>query len=170
MTETNTPTQRSVINSNAAFIFRASRLICAILAEAIYTFVQLLVFPFRRRAERARIRSVILGSPQSIVLLAAFGLFVISGCRATHPGTSFQKQVDETAWSARELASMKDAQGSLEEDLQAFGSGTSIDGVVWDMEQLFLSPDARTSLEDDLREFGDFEPEDLPETFEMLGW
>jgi hypothetical protein len=114
----------------------------AILLEAIGSFVQFLVFPLRRRSERARVRAVILSWSRAhgavIVTVLILTLSLAAGCQSTMPGSSFGKQVDELGWSAHELIRMDDALGSLQDDLEV----------------LFCDP----------------ELDQLPETFDMLGW
>lgn len=153
-----------------SFTFLAIRLVSSILLEAITTLIQFVLFPFRRRAEREKIRGIILRGSAPIPGLVLAGFLASTGCQSPAPGTGFQKQLDETAASARDLFRMDDAQQSLENDLSDFGSGTSPREMLWDIEQIFLSPDAQHSLEDDLHDFGDWEPDALPETFELLGW
>lgn len=150
-----------------SFTLLAARLIGAIVLEGIVTLGRFLVFPLQARAVRARIRALILGRTAAACAVLALAL---PACSSPHPGSSFQHQLDETAWSAREIVRMDDAQQSLEETLEDLGTGVSASELVWDLEQIFLSPDAQRSIEDDLSDLGDFEPGSIPETFELLGW
>lgn len=166
------PTLKSArpARSGPPFAFQALRLIGSILLEAVTTFFHFVLFPFHRGAERDRIRRIILRLSTLAPFTALLGFLVSAGCQSPAPGSSFQKQLDETAASARDLIRMDDAQQSLEDDLIDLGSGTSPREMLWDIEQIISSPDAQSSLEDDLRDLGDWEPDALPETFELLGW
>jgi len=156
--------------SHAAFPLLAVRLLGSILLEGIATMFHFLVFPFHRSSERRRVREIILRPSFALLLGLSLLGASLAGCRTTAPGSSFGKQVDETVWTLKEIARMDDAQGSLEDDLRDFGSGTSLSEALWDLEQIISSPDAQRSLEDDLHDFGTLELDGIPETFELLGW
>ena len=124
------------------------RLAGSILLEGITSAFQLIAFLLvRGRKERATMHRLILGChPDRLValfagwILGAFLLLPGGGCAAreeslksnpdvasarvasrSHPGTSFQKQLDEFTDSVEVLWRMDDAQQSLEDDLRTFG-------------------------------------------------
>jgi hypothetical protein len=159
----------SSLASEVGMCVRLTRLVLSIILEGVFTLIQFILFPLRRTAERARIRDVIVGR-SGVVSVAFLTLLAVSGCSTTQPGGSFQKQIDETVWSAKQLITADDAQKSLEDDLQDFSGDLTGEELRWELEQIFLSPDAQASLESDLRDFSDPELGQLRETFEMLGW
>ena len=153
-----------------SFAFQALRLVGSILLEGITTLFHLVLFPLHRAAERDRIRKIIFRAPEGLGVLATIGILAFTGCQSAAPGSTFTMQVDELAWSAKEMVRMDDAQQSLEDDLSDFGAGISPREMIWDLEQIFRSPDAQGSLEDDLHDLGDLDLSEIPETFELLGW
>ncbi len=170
--------------SGPRFWLRASRLLGAIFLEFIWNVLNIIWFPFRRRAARARIHAVILGRapPRRVeahmVLLPLIALLCLGqGCAnksvyksGEHPGTSFDYQMEQLAWSVKTIADMSDARESLEDDLQSLAELTPFEEFAWDVKQLLLSPDARESLEDDLKVLAEPEFDALPETLQMFGW
>ena len=129
-------------------------------------------FLFRRRRAREMVRDLMVRKSLTATLSAvALILAVSAGCSSRpHPGTSFDRQIDELSDSARTLWSMNDAQESLEDDLADFGGGTSFKDAASDIQEILSSPDAQESLEDDLTELGTLEEGQLKETLDMLGW
>jgi len=156
-----------------AFVLRGLRLLASILAEGLLTLGHILCFPFRERAEKARMRQIILGRSGDTIgrsLLFAVVLFSLSSCRSPQPGSSFDVQVRRTGESIEGLLAMPDAQKSLKSDLQDLGAPPSFPELLWDIETLFLSPEAPRSLRSDLQDLADPEPGKLKETVELLGW
>ncbi|HVR74001.1 MAG TPA: hypothetical protein VMT52_06695 [Planctomycetota bacterium] len=133
-----------VLKPHRGLYLRLARLGYSILAEGLHGLFHLILFPFQRRAERARIRSVIVGRGSLQAVLLAAALVAFAGCQeprrgglGPQPGGSFSRQIENLEWSVVELFSMRDWSESLLEDLQTLG---------------------------------DPELDQLPETFELLGW
>lgn len=136
-----------VLNPHRGLYLRLARLGYSILAEGLHSLFHLILFPFQRSAERARIRAVIVGRgslPLQAVLLLAAALGTSTGCQeprrgglGPQPGGSFSRQIENLEWSVVELFAMRDWRESLLEDLQTLG---------------------------------DPELDQLPETFDLFGW
>lgn len=143
--------------------------------------VRSFLFLFRRRAERARIRAIILGRSlgrMAVLLPLLFGFIPAAGCASKElarsdqpiPGSSFKRQCQEFGDSFHTIVSMKDAQGSLEDDIKSLGDVTPWEETRWDLKHILTSPDAQGSLEDDLHSLGAREPGAFWETLQLLGW
>jgi hypothetical protein len=134
-----------------------TRLAGSLLLELFQNGLQILLFLFRRRADRRRIRDLLLrpheplastrrrpGLPRAAAV-SCLALLLIAGCcgpgiyRAggQQPGTSFSKEIDELVWSTVSFVRM---------------------------------PDWKDSLTDDLGEIVNDDPCDVLETFELWGW
>lgn len=136
------------------FWLRFARLLASVAWEGVYSLFCLFAFLFlgRRRVWRERIasemrrgapsREMRRGAPSSgsgaVAWIAiSLGVLVAPGC-TQFPGASFERQVENTVWSARVLA---DQTGEFE-------------GLLADLRKLFFDP----------------EWDQLPGTFEQLGW
>jgi hypothetical protein len=94
---------------------RALRLIASILGEGAMTVFHMVRFPVQRRAERARMRAIILG--RVAPLLIACALFLPTGCSSWSTQPTFQRGIDDLEWSIYTLGDMGDAEESLKDDL-----------------------------------------------------
>ena len=176
------------------FWFVGPRLFASLLVELLVNCAQAFVFPLRAKAWRARIRRVMVGShgggvspsdtPPSGTTSSGVGVsaaallvgaLVLSGCsgRETIPGGSFRKQIDELAWSAHMVflpESPAESWNYLVEDTKHLLGGTSWKDLAWACEVIFWDPDWWDSLSNDVVELAEWHPNEIVETFYLLGW
>ena len=105
----------------------AARLIGCILLEMAAGLFHMVIFLFRRRVERERIRSIILGSGRTAAAVLALSFLVLgfAGCEScktermsSHPGTSLEWHWNQLVDSADDIFRMRDWKESLTSDLE----------------------------------------------------
>jgi hypothetical protein len=109
------------------FPLLAARLVGCILVEMVAGVFHMIVFLFRRRAERERIRSIILGAGRAaaavlVLCLLALGPMGCESCHTermtSHPGTSLEWHWNQLVDSADDIFRMRDWKESLTSDLE----------------------------------------------------
>jgi len=109
------------------FPLLAARLIGCLLVEMVVGLFHMIIFLFRRRAERDRIRSIILAAGRSAAAVLALSFVVLgsAGCESchteritSHPGTSLEWHWNELVDSADDIFRMRDWKESLMSDLE----------------------------------------------------
>ena len=101
------------------FWLRFLRLVLSVAAEGIYNAFWLLLFPFRRRQIRERVRACLYGTGRkpALVLVVVANALLVGGCSA-FPGASFENGLAQTEWSVHALVGMPGWRESLGEDLE----------------------------------------------------
>ena len=105
--------------------FRALRLIASILGEGVLTFFHMAWFPFHLRAERARMRAIILD--RTAPLLLGCTLLLAAGCSSFNVQPTFYGHIDSLQSSIQGMALMPDAEESLKSDLASLADGSFAD-------------------------------------------
>lgn len=153
----------------AGFWSSAPLLVIALVTEGIYSLLRLVLFPFHAAATRRRIAGMIRGG-----VAALLGAIVTLGAScSSFPGSSFEKQVDELAWSTHVVFLDEPPAESLRmigEDTREILLGTAWSELAWDIEQMFYDPKWYRSLRDDTADLVSWEAREFTENFEMLGW
>jgi len=154
-------------------LFAFVRLMAAIAWEGITSLGHILLFLVHRRSERERVFELILhrgakvASLLGVFFLAAISVLPSSGCsttgNATNTGSATEVGAEETVAEASTKGWYRTSQPGSSYQRQC-------DEFVDTLEMLLNMDDAQGSLEDDLRTFGDSRPEELVETFLLLGW
>lgn len=104
---------------------RLLRLTASVAVEILYNSVAMVAFLLRRGTERGRIARAMRSRPGfglGAAALVGAALMLAPGCQPIErqPGSSFDKQVDETWWSVKEITT---------------SPGWS-ESMLWDLEQL----------------------------------